>query len=160
MNHKLGQTLRYDYDDIAEDPGPRSRVRSKGLGQTGNGPLGTWTLPSHVRKILLTPTLNIPTCSLHSHNSHEELPGHWTSKTKSLPWNRSIRLCLGTTAYMSNRLGQAPAALLLWRNHFTLVLVITNRTGTLWLGSPKFFYEVSIFNCLSFVLATPLLEVA
>lgn len=123
------------------------------LEQTRDTPFDTRTLPSRVRKILWLQALKYPhgVCAhlIHTKSSldTERL------KRKSLPWSRSIRARLGSITQVSMGLGQTPrrcyvggAASPFCRWHVDWIL---------WSASPKLLWELPMFNCLIFVLATP-----
>lgn len=100
------------------------------LEQTGDGPFDTWNLPSCIGKILWLQALKYP-CGVCSPHSHRELPGHWTSKKKQSALEQEHQ---GSREHRPGErglgLGQAPAALLLGRSHFTFESVITYRFGS------------------------------
>ncbi len=69
-------------------------MRGEELGQTGDGPFDTWTLPSRVEKYFDSKPSNTHVESVLT-SFTQRAPGHRTAKKKRSPCSRSIRVCLG-----------------------------------------------------------------
>jgi hypothetical protein len=61
--------IRCDYDDVAKVWGPRSTSVWWEIRTNWRQAIDTWSLPSRVTKILLTPSLKIP-CGVYAHLLH------------------------------------------------------------------------------------------